>query len=268
MSTPPDRAYLLLADAARALGTTPDALRKRVKRGQVEAVRDNLGRLKVWVPAPVESIQTSTSVHPVQAGHGQAQAGQTSDLASHVQAVVHPLQTHIAALMGELTQARQDAQAQVDAVRREAQAERDQLRDDVAAAHDRLGMALSLVGQIQADAEKERSRLIAEIEAQRLEVARDRVAAQVERDRLVWDALQARQQAQEAKERADGTGLTGSGANPGDHAGRAGSAPGRGRAGPAAVVVADTEMICHVTNSATRRIFQTAGLSDTGQGEV
>src|SRR3954470_11480876 len=75
---------------------------------------------------------------------------------------------------------------------------------DAAAAHERLGMALALVSQIPADAERERDRLIAEIEAQRQEAARDRGAAQAEHDRLVWDALQARQGAQEARERADG----------------------------------------------------------------
>jgi hypothetical protein len=87
---------------------------------------------------------------------------------------------------------------------RPLEAERDQFRADAAAAHDRLGMALSLVSQIQADAEKERARLIAEIETQRQETARDQVAAQAEHDRLVWDALQARQEVQAAKERADG----------------------------------------------------------------
>jgi hypothetical protein len=41
-----DPVRMTLADAARALNTTPDALRQKIKRGKVQAVRDNSGRLK------------------------------------------------------------------------------------------------------------------------------------------------------------------------------------------------------------------------------
>ena len=149
----PDPVCLPLAEAAHALGTTPDALRKRVRRGQVEAVRDNLGRLKVWVPAPAGADRLSSPVRNVQAGRGQAQAGQAADLASLVQAVVQPLRDHIDTLQAGLCQAHQEA--------REARQEAAQARDRADALIDRLGGLERTLGAVEADRDRLRRKIAA-----------------------------------------------------------------------------------------------------------
>jgi IS30 family transposase len=45
-----DRA-LTVADAARALGITQDAVRKRIRRGTIQSEKDESGRIYVYVPA-------------------------------------------------------------------------------------------------------------------------------------------------------------------------------------------------------------------------
>ena len=45
----PDGEWLTYTEAARRLGTTPDAIRQRVKRGQMRGSRGNDGRPRVWV---------------------------------------------------------------------------------------------------------------------------------------------------------------------------------------------------------------------------
>src|SRR3954453_23517455 len=89
---------MLLADAARLLGTTPDALRKKVKRGQMLAVRDNAGRLLVWVDSPAEPGQVSSRPAVVQA----RQAGQVDGLASQESTLVQSLRDHIETLKAQL----------------------------------------------------------------------------------------------------------------------------------------------------------------------
>jgi excisionase family DNA binding protein len=42
-----DPVRMTLAEAAQALNTTPDALRKKIRRGTLKAARDNAGRLLV-----------------------------------------------------------------------------------------------------------------------------------------------------------------------------------------------------------------------------
>jgi hypothetical protein len=102
---------MLLADAARLLGTTPDALRKKVKRGQMLAVRDNAGRLLVWVDSPAEPGQVSSRPAVVQARQAR-QAGQVDGLASQESTLVQSLRDHIETLKTQLAETRQDADRQ------------------------------------------------------------------------------------------------------------------------------------------------------------
>jgi hypothetical protein len=93
-----------LTEAARLLGTTPDALRKKVKRGQLQAVRDNTGRLLVWIDPPAETGQMSSRPAVVQA----RQTGQMDGLASQESTLVQSLRDHIETLKAQLAETRQE----------------------------------------------------------------------------------------------------------------------------------------------------------------
>jgi hypothetical protein len=110
---------LPLAEAARLLGTTADALRKKVKRGHLQAVRDNAGRLLVWVNVPAAGGQVSSLSSHVQAGRLDGLASQESTL-------VQPLRDHVETLKAQLAR----AEAQADAARQRA----DDLADRLATA--------------------------------------------------------------------------------------------------------------------------------------
>lgn len=45
----PQPELMLLADAARQLGTSPDAVRQRIKRGTLRGVKGNDGRMRVYL---------------------------------------------------------------------------------------------------------------------------------------------------------------------------------------------------------------------------
>jgi hypothetical protein len=124
---------MLLADAARLLGTTPDALRKKVKRGQMLAVRDNAGRLLVWVDPPAEPGQVSSRPAVVQA----RQAGQVDGLASQESTLVQSLRDHIETLKAQLAETRQERErdradhaAELERIEKRLIEERDATRDE------------------------------------------------------------------------------------------------------------------------------------------
>src|SRR3954447_11669976 len=124
---------MLLADAARLLGTTPDALRKKVKRGQMLAVRDNAGRLLVWVDPPAEPGQVSSRPAVVQA----RQAGQVDGLASQESTLVQSLRDHIETLKIQLAETRQERErdradhaAELERIEKRLIEERDATRDE------------------------------------------------------------------------------------------------------------------------------------------
>jgi chromosome segregation ATPase len=103
-----------LADAARALGTTPDALRQKIKRGKLQAVRDNTGRLLVWVNSdtiPAAEV-SSRSV--------DVQSEQLNDLSGHVKS----LEDHVKSLTARL----EVADRQTDQLRTDHKAELDRLQ--------------------------------------------------------------------------------------------------------------------------------------------
>jgi chromosome segregation ATPase len=82
-----------LADAARALGTTPDALRQKIKRGKLQAVRDNTGRLMVWVDADViPAVEASSRSVSVQSGQLNEPSGHVRSLEGHVKSLTARLE--------------------------------------------------------------------------------------------------------------------------------------------------------------------------------
>jgi septal ring factor EnvC (AmiA/AmiB activator) len=117
---------LPLAEAARLLGTTADALRKKVKRGHLQAVRDNAGRLLVWVNVPAAGGQVSSLSSHVQAGRLDGLASQESTLVQPLRDHVQPLRDHVETLKAQLAR----AEAQADAARQRA----DDLADRLATA--------------------------------------------------------------------------------------------------------------------------------------
>lgn len=56
-----DGDWLTYTEAAKRLGTTPDAIRQRVKRGQMRGSRGNDGRPRVWAPARLPGQETERS---------------------------------------------------------------------------------------------------------------------------------------------------------------------------------------------------------------
>jgi hypothetical protein len=117
-----------LADAALALGTTPDALRQKIKRGKIQAVRDNTGRLLVWVdPNTVSAAEVSSRSVIVQ-------SEQLNDLSSHVKS----LEDHVKSLTVRLEvgdrqadQLRADHQAELDRLHTAHAAELERIRDEL-----------------------------------------------------------------------------------------------------------------------------------------
>jgi hypothetical protein len=117
-----------LADAARALGTTPDALRQKIKRGKLQAVRDNTGRLLVWVdPDTMSSTEVSSRLVSVQ-------PEQPNDPSSHVKS----LEDHVKSLTVRLEvgdrqadQLRADHQAELDRLHAAHAAELERIRDEL-----------------------------------------------------------------------------------------------------------------------------------------
>jgi hypothetical protein len=139
---------LPLAEAARLLGTTVDALRKKVKRGHLQAVRDNAGRLLVWVDAPPPGGQVSSLSSHVQ-------AGRLDGLASQESTPVQPLRDYVETLKAQLAR----AEVLADAARQRA----DDLADRLAAAERERAVDQTA----RAVAEAEVSRLRAELERER-----------------------------------------------------------------------------------------------------
>ena len=192
---------MLLADAARLLGTTPDALRKKVKRGQVQAVRDNAGRLLVWVDPPAEPGQVSSRPAIVQ-------AGQVDGLASRESTLVQSLRDHIETLKGLLIAEVERTQAARDEAQ-EARAEADHAKaDQVRMARDVTTMfdEMKALADKHAELHSDRARLQAESEQRTRELDRLRNDQAAERAQLLDQLAQARSEA--ANERAHSRSLS------------------------------------------------------------
>jgi hypothetical protein len=80
-ATGADRRRLTVPQAAEALGVTVDAVRGRIRRGKLEAERDNAGTVYVWVEASPQDRRgpSATSQRPA-----SDQAGRIQDLREEV----------------------------------------------------------------------------------------------------------------------------------------------------------------------------------------
>jgi hypothetical protein len=81
-----------IADAAVRLGVSPDTVRRRVKRGQLEALRDNTGKL--WVTLSADLALAPPPLHTQPAAYAPMQHDQSS--------LVDELRSHVASLRNEL----------------------------------------------------------------------------------------------------------------------------------------------------------------------
>jgi hypothetical protein len=183
-----------LADAARLLGTTPDALRKKVKRGQLQAVRDNTGRLLVWVDPPAEPGQVSSRP-------AWTAGGRLDGLASQESTLVQSLRDHIETLKAQLAETRQERErdraghaAELERIEKRLIEERDATRDEAQEARaeadqakaDQVRMArdvavmfdeLKAMADRHAEMHGDRARLQADVE---------RLTAELEQARRPW----------------------------------------------------------------------------------
>jgi septal ring factor EnvC (AmiA/AmiB activator) len=165
----PDPVRLPLADAARMLGTTPDTLRKKIKRGHLQATRDNTGRLMVWIEPPTESGQESSRPAVVQ-------TGQVDSLASQESSLVQSLREHIETL-----------KAQLDHERAERAEERTRLRAAMDREHDQATQADARVHNMADHLDRlRRDYALDQAERRIAEAEIERLSAELERARRPW----------------------------------------------------------------------------------
>jgi predicted site-specific integrase-resolvase len=84
-----------IADAAARLGVSPDTIRRRVKRGQLEASRDNTGKL--WLTLSGD-LARATAATP-------RQAAAYAPMQQEQNALIEELRNHVASLRKELDHA-------------------------------------------------------------------------------------------------------------------------------------------------------------------
>jgi hypothetical protein len=119
----PDGEWLTYTEAAKRLRTTPDAIRQRVKRGQMRGSRGNDGRPRVWIDARPNGQTTEQSPDRSPAGPNRTE----SELSGHLKA----LEDHVETLKGQLAAERQgreqdrvDYAAELQRIRDELERER------------------------------------------------------------------------------------------------------------------------------------------------
>jgi hypothetical protein len=166
-----DGEWLTYTEAARRLGTTPDAIRQRVKRGQMRGSRGNDGRPRVWTDArPGEQvIEPSPDKSPNSPNRTE------SDLSGQIKALEDHIETLKGLLIAEVERTQiardeaQEARAEADA----AKADQVRMARDVTTMFDELKALVDKHAALHAD----RARLQADV---------DRLAAELEQARRPW----------------------------------------------------------------------------------
>jgi hypothetical protein len=160
--------WLTYSEAAKRLGTTPDAIRQRVKRGQMQGSRGNDNRPRVWVAARPAGQVTEASLNRSPESPNRTESGlfgQVKALEDHIETLKGLLAAEI-----ERTQAvREEAQ---DARAEAAHAKADQVRmaRDVATMFDELKTLANKHAALHGD----QARLQTELDQARAELARAR----------------------------------------------------------------------------------------------
>jgi excisionase family DNA binding protein len=95
---PPPPTRLSIAEAAARLGVSPDTLRRRIKRGELQAQRDNAG--KPWLVLPADLAEAPVPVPRRTTAYAPVQENQNG--------VIEELRSHVASLRSELDRAYAD----------------------------------------------------------------------------------------------------------------------------------------------------------------
>jgi chromosome segregation ATPase len=152
-----DGEWLTYTEAAKRLGTTPDAIRQRVKRGQMRGSRGNDGRPRVWTEIRQSGQMTEQSPNSPNRTE--------SDLSGQVKALEDHIETLKGLLLAEVERT-QAARSEAD----HAKAEQVRMARDVATMFDELKALADRHAALHAD----QARLKAELEQARAELARAR----------------------------------------------------------------------------------------------
>ena len=149
-----DGEWLTYTEAARRLGTTPDAIRQRVKRGQMQGSRGNDGRPRVWVDAHPDGQVTELSPDKSPNSPNRTE----SDLSGQIKALEDHIETLKGLLIAEVERT-QTARAEADA----AKSDQVRMARDVTVMFEDLRAMADRYAELHAD----RGRLRAELEQAR-----------------------------------------------------------------------------------------------------
>jgi hypothetical protein len=154
-----DGEWLTYTEAARRLGTTPDAIRQRVKRGQMQGSRGNDGRPRVWTDARPGGQVTEPSPDKSPNGPNRTE----SDLSGQIKALEDHIETLKGLLIAEVerTQIARDEAQQARAEADHAKADQVRMARDIANMFEDLRAVAARHAELHAD----RARLQAELES-------------------------------------------------------------------------------------------------------
>jgi hypothetical protein len=156
-----DGEWLTYTEAARRLGTTPDAIRQRAKRGQMQGTRGNDGRPRVWTAARPNGQATEQSPD----SPNRTESGQVRALQDHIETLKGLLAAEV-----ERTQAARDEAREARAEADHAKADQMRMARDVAVMFDELKALADRYSELHSDRARLQSdvdRLIAELEQAR-----------------------------------------------------------------------------------------------------
>jgi chromosome segregation ATPase len=174
-----DGEWLTYTEAAKRLETTPDAIRQRVKRGQMKASRGNDGRPRVWSDVRLtEHVTKQSPDNPKRTESEQTEhSGRVKALEDHIET----LKADLAEVRQERERDRADHAAELERIETRLIDERAQLQDQLQEARteadhaktDQVRMAcdvttmfdeLKALADRHADLHSDRARLQADVE--------------------------------------------------------------------------------------------------------
>jgi chromosome segregation ATPase len=184
-----DGEWLTYTEAAKRLGTTPDAIRQRVKRGQMQGSRGNDGRPRVWTDVRSDGQVSELSPDsPKRTESEQTEhSGQVKALKDHIET----LKAQLMEMRQERERDRADHAADLERIETRLIEERDRLQDQLQEAlaeadhakSDQVRMArdvtmmfdeLKALADRHAALHADRARLQVELERERAELERAR----------------------------------------------------------------------------------------------
>jgi chromosome segregation ATPase len=181
--------WLTYTEAAKRLRTTPDAIRQRVKRGQMKASRGNDGRPRVW--SDVRLIEQATEQSPDSPKRTESEQAEHSGQVKALEDHIETLKAQLLELRQERERNRADHAADLEQVEARLIEERDRLQGQLQEARadadhakaDQVRMArdvsmmfdeLKAMADRHATLHADQARLQAELEQARAELARAR----------------------------------------------------------------------------------------------